>query len=456
MKSKYIITPLVLIILCWAWVIGYDSIISNKSLENMKASEQIKQSEKELSKNEEEWTENNEWGNVGLQSTLISDYREFSSKQASFSKITDGLDAPWAFTWTPNWDILITEKFWSLQLFEARSWNMKEISWVPEVFASWHGWLLDITLHPNFSENNHIYLSYAHGTEEWNTLRVWRFDLIDNTLKNYTPIFETAQTKTWSSHFGSRFAWLPDNTLLFSVWDGWNPPTSYNGELIREQAQYLNSHLWKIIRVNDDGSVPEDNPYASRPDALPEIWSYGHRNSQWITFDTVHERVLASEHGSKWGDELNQLLSGQNYGWPKATFSTEYSAFSTPISESTSIAWAIDPLVAWSPTIAPSSLFVYSWDTYWEEVVWDIFVAGMLLRSSTSLTAYTSSPAGAIIHLTTDDSWDIISQSLIDVWEFRVRSIAEGPDGYLYVLTDATWSQQKWGKNGALFKIEEL
>jgi glucose/arabinose dehydrogenase len=252
----------------------------------------------------------------------------------------------------------------------------------------------------------------------------------------------------------SRFQWLPDGTLLVSVGDGGNPPTTYNGELIREQAQLLNAHLGKIIRINDDGSVPDNNPFIGRPDVLPEIYSYGHRNVQGITYDPEQERVIASEHGSKGGDEVNSVTPGANYGWPLATYSTEYDGAGTLISPDISIEGAVDPLVAWTPTIAPSEIVYYTGTQYpeWEG---DVFLAGMLLRENNSIAAYASSPAGAVLRMEAAENGGLTPVERIVVGEVRVRSIEQGPDGALYVLTDSTGRQNRPGaQNGALVRIE--
>jgi glucose/arabinose dehydrogenase len=325
---------------------------------------------------------------------------------------------------------------------------------VPEVFAAGQGGLLDISLHPEFEENRYVYISYAHGTEEGNRLRVMRANLNGMALENPEAIFEVAQTKTGPDHYGSRFQWLPDGTLLFSVGDGGNPPTEYNGKLIREQAQHLTAHLGKIVRIHDDGAIPQDNPFVSRPDVRPEIWSYGHRNVQGITYDTSRGRVIASEHGSKGGDELNLLLPGKNYGWPLATYSTEYDMSGTLISPHQTLPDTEDPLAVWTPSIAPSDIVYYTGERYGD---WrgDLFLAAMLLRSNTSIVAYMFSPAGAVLRIETDAEGNIRSQERINVGEVRVRDIDQGPDGFLYVLTDATSPQNKASVNaGALWRIE--
>lgn len=385
----------------------------------------------------------------------VTDYRDLSVREAELTPIASGLDAPWAFAWLPGGDMLVTERFGTLR--RVREGELSEpISGVPEVLASGQGGLLDVTVHPNFIANNWIYLSYAHGTNEGNRLRVARGELVGESLENVEVIFEVNETKTGGQHFGSRFAWLPDNTLLFSVGDGGNPPTEYNGELIREQAQNLSAHLGKIIRINDDGTIPDDNPFVGRPDVNPEIYSYGHRNVQGIDV-AADGTIIASEHGSKGGDELNIIEASRNYGWPLATFATEYDAFSTAISPDQTLPGVQNPLAVWTPTIAPSEVVAYNGSQYDLTNGEHVFLAGMLLRSNNTIAAYATRPAGAIFYLSTDEAGQVSEQQMITVGDVRVRSLGQGPDGYVYVLTDTTGRQSRPGSNeGVIYRIDSF
>jgi glucose/arabinose dehydrogenase len=380
------------------------------------------------------------WNESGAEVVSVSDWRDFPTIEVDTVSIVDDLDAPWAFTFLPNGDILISERFGNLKLFT--NGEIINITGVPEVFSSGQWGMLDIIAHPKFSENNFVYLSYVNGTQQWNGLYVGRWRLIGGVLENFEVIFEVEEKKSGTSHFGSRFAWLPDNTLVFSVGDGWNPPITYDGELIRKQAQNLSAHLWKTIRIQDDWSIPQDNPFVGRSDVQPHIYSYGHRNIQWIAYDTIHERLVASEHGSKWGDELNQIVSWKNYWRPLVSYATEYDVAGTLITDQQSLSWFVDPLSVWTPTIAPSAVLSNTSDIY-PERKWDLFLAAMLIRSNNSIGAYASSPAGAVLRVDMDTKWNIIGQERIYVWDVRVRSIAQWPDWYIYALTDDT-SPQKW------------
>jgi aldose sugar dehydrogenase len=237
-------------------------------------------------------------------------------------------------------------------------------------------------------------------------------------LRDVSVIFEVSQEKPSTQHFGSRMTWLPDGTLLVSTGDGGNPPVELEGNLIRRQAQNLQSNLGKIIRLNDDGSVPQDNPFASSANADPKIWSYGHRNIQGLTIDPATQQIWSTEHGSRGGDELNLIEAGENYGWPLVTYSREYSG--GVISEEQSRPDLADPKLVWTPAIAPSGLAIYRGDRYpqWQGDAW---AGGLVSRD--------------VRRIDLDASGKAIGQVSIPIGQ-RVRDVRQGPDGWLYVLTD--------------------
>ena len=258
---------------------------------------------------------------------------------------------PWGLAWLPEGDLLITERSGRLRIARDGVLDPTPIPGVPEIFAENQGGLLDIALHPRFEENRLVYFTYSHGTNSANRTRIARATFDGRTLSDWQVIFEVSQTKSRGQHFGSRLAWLPDGTLLASIGDGGNPPVELEGAFIRQQAQNRSSHLGKVIRINDDGSIPSDNPFANDAAAAPEVWSYGHRNIQGLAFDAIANRVWATEHGARGGDEVNLVEAGENYGWPVATHSREYSG--GLISPEKSLPGMIDPKVIWTPSIAP-------------------------------------------------------------------------------------------------------
>ena len=385
----------------------------------------------------------------------VSDHRKFPVRQAKTTEIVSGLEAPWAFAWLPNGDILVTERFGTLRVIRDGVLDPRPITGAPEVLVEGQGGLLDVIVHPRFEENRLIYLSYSAGSAGENRLQVVRAELKEGRLENLEVIFQVVNAKSGGQHFGSRFAWLPDETLLFSVGDGGNPPTEYNGTLIREQAQSLSEHFGKIIRINDDGTIPTDNPFFDDPEARAEIWSFGHRNVQGITYDPIYDRIISSEHGSQGGDELNEIDPGINYGWPLTSYSTEYDLTGSLITPYQALPEIREPTAVWTPSIAPSGLVVYSGDRY-ENSKGDIFLTAMLLRQNKTILAYITSPAGAVLRLKTDSQGAITAQEKIEVGAYRVRDIGQGPDGYLYVLTDTTTTPAEAGtKEGKLWRIDE-
>lgn len=343
--------------------------------------------------------------------------------------LISGLENPWGMTWLPDGSMLLTER--PGRLWRAQDGTLAEtpVTGVPEVLAAGQGGLLDVTIHPDFNSNNLVYLTYAAGTQDANGTRVARGTLDGNVLRNVEVIYEVPDPKPRTQHFGSRMAWLEDGTLLVSIGDGGNPPVSIDGELIRLRAQEISRATGKILRMNDDGSAPADNPFAGEPGAAPYIWSYGHRNVQGLTRDPDTGDIWANEHGARGGDELNRITRGSNYGWPAATHSKNYRG-GTDISPDTSLPGMEDPLVVWMDTQAPSGLEVYRGDIFpdWQGHLFSGGLAGNEIR-----------------HIIVNEDGSFKSEQSIPVGA-RVREIDQGPDGYLYLLTDEA--------NGALMRID--
>ncbi|NJN73203.1 MAG: PQQ-dependent sugar dehydrogenase [Limnothrix sp. RL_2_0] len=361
--------------------------------------------------------------------------------EVELKPIVTGLEHPWGMAWLPHGDILITERPGRLRIVRDGKLDPQAIAGVSEVsdvtaqqlFASRQGGLLDVAVHPRFEENNFVYFTYAHGTQEENRTRVARAKFDGNTLSEWEVIFQVAQTKQGGQHFGSRLTWLPDETLLISTGDGGNPPLKIDGDFSRKQAQNRASHLGKVIRINDDGSVPDDNPFVGETDAAPEVWSYGHRNIQGMIFDPINQKVWATEHGSRGGDELNIVQSGENYGWPEVSFSAEYGT-GRPVAPITSRDDVTDPKLVWTPSIAPSGLAIYTGDRHPE---WQghLFAGGLVERS--------------IRRIKVDAMGNVISESRIPIGQ-RVRDVRQSPSGDLYVLTDEDSGQLLQLKPAAL------
>jgi glucose/arabinose dehydrogenase len=341
--------------------------------------------------------------------------------------VVDGLEHPWSIAWLPDGSALITERPGRLRLLRDGGLVSEPIAGLPPILSHGQGGLLDVVLHPDFERNRLVYLTFATGTPDANRTALARGRLDGDRLRDVEVIFENADAKSGGQHFGSRLVWLPDTSLLMSIGDGGNPPTSFEGGNIRDQAQRLETHFGKILRLTEDGRPHPDNPFVDRKGARPEIYSYGHRNIQGLARDPASGRVWANEHGSRGGDELNLIEPGQNYGWPEVTYSMEYRG--PRVSDETSRPGVVDPLINWTPSKAPSGLAFYTGDRYpgWQ---------GNLFSGSLVF--------GQIRRIVLDGA-KVVDEEKLTIGN-RVRDVRQGPDGYLYVLIDSG--------EGSLLRIE--
>lgn len=344
--------------------------------------------------------------------------------------VTAGLMRPWAAVWLPDQrTMLVTEREGRLRVIENGRLRGDEVEGLPDILAQGQGGLMDLVLHPEFEKNRLIYFTHSVGNNRANRTVLTRARINDDLtkLEDVETIFQVNDAKPGGQHFGSRIVWLPDGTLLLSIGDGGNPPTRLDGELIRERAQNLASHLGKVLRMDADGEAPEDNPFNDDdPDTDPFIWSWGHRNIQGMVRHPTTGELWATEHGSRGGDELNLLEKGKNYGWPEVTYSREY--FGPRISEKTTKEGMVDPKAVWTPALAPSGLMVYTGDEFpdWRG---DLLAGGLASQQIRR------------IHL---EDGKVVGQTNLQFRE-RIRWLGQGPDGGIYVLTDEI--------NGRLFRI---
>lgn len=331
--------------------------------------------------------------------------------------VIEGLEHPWAVVWISETDMLITERPGRLRIVRDGMLHPDPLTGVPEVFADGQGGLLDISLHPDFDENRMVYLTFSAGDKDENRTTVARGRLGEHQLENTEVIFENNVPKKGNQHFGSRIAWLPDGTFLVSIADGGNYLRFKEGGWIREQAQNTRNHLGTIVNLTDDGSPSPAGPFLDEEDALPEIWSYGHRNIQGLIYDTETGNIWANEHGARGGDELNLITAGGNYGWPEVTYSREYHF--PRITRKTTKPGMIDPKVVWTPAQAPSGLAMYRGDVF-PEWQGNLFSGGL--------------KSGEIRRIMLDGT-TVTGEEKLTIGD-RVRDVRQGPDGYLYVLTD--------------------
>jgi len=344
------------------------------------------------------------------------------SEQHDFRAATlaGGLDHPWSMAFLPDGGLLITERSGRLRLFKEGELQSAPIAGVPDVAARGQGGLLDVVLHPDFADNRLVYLSYAGSGGGGAGTEVARARFDGEKLENLEVIFRARPKTPGSAHYGSRLVFDRDGYLFISLGDR----RSY-----MDEAQKLSSHLGSIIRLNDDGSLPGDNPFAGRDGALPEIYSYGHRNVQGITLHPTTGALWAHEHGPRGGDELNLLKAGANYGWPAITYGIDYSG--AIISEKTAAPGMEQPVVYWVPSIAPSGMDFYDGDLF-PEWQGDLFLGALAHRH--------------LRRLEMDGEKVVAQEELLGDLGERIRDVRTGPDGYLYVLTDSA--------NGRLLRLE--
>ena len=324
--------------------------------------------------------------------------------------IAQGLAFPWGLGFLPDGTILVTEREGQLRLIKNDLLVKTPVSNVPATFNEGQGGFFDVLADPNFAQNQLIYLSLAVGTAKSNATQIVKARLEGAVLRDVTPIFTSTRRAT-NAHFGGRLLFLPDETLLLVTGDGFE---------YREQAQRLDNSLGKIIRINTDGSIPADNPMASKGDVEGVIWTYGHRSPQGLARDLATGTVYMHEHGPQGGDEINVVTPGANYGWPVATYGIDYSG--ARISPFTSYGDTVQPIKYWVPSIAPSGLAVYRGNQF-PEFDGDLFVGAL---------------AGRALHRIDMENGSVIGEEiLLKALRSRIREVRVGPDGFIYLTTDS-------------------
>ncbi|MEQ8404140.1 MAG: PQQ-dependent sugar dehydrogenase [Oceanicaulis sp.] len=327
-------------------------------------------------------------------------------------EIAGGFAHPWDLEFLPGGDMLITERPGRLRLITGGALAPEPVAGVPEVYAEGQGGLLDVLAAPDFETSGVIFLSYAVGEADANSTEVWRARLEDGALVDGARVFTAHPLRDTFNHYGGRMAFLPDGTIALTLGDAF---------AYREQAQNRENHLGTVVRFNPDGSIPADNPFAEEGWPAGYVLSYGHRNVQGIAWDAQRELLWTHEHGPQGGDELNVIVPGANYGWPIATDGLDYNgARISPITEHDGFE---APRKVWTPSIAPGGMAWYSGAAYagWAG---DLFVTALSGK--------------ALHHLDLNAAGEVVGeQRLLTGREARIRQVAEGPDGALYVLTDS-------------------
>jgi glucose/arabinose dehydrogenase len=321
----------------------------------------------------------------------------------------------WAFEFLPDERILFTEREGNLRIAGKDGKISAPLKGVPKVFFAGQGGLLDVALDPQFASNRTIYWSYAEPREGGNGTALAKGVLSadSSSVEKVQVIFRQMPTFKSNLHFGSRIVFTPDNKLFLGLGERSMPES-------RVHSQDLNSHFGKVVRLNLDGSVPNDNPFVGRSDAKPEIWSYGHRNIQAATL-APDGKLWAIEHGPRGGDELNQPQAGLNYGWPVITYGIEYAG--PKIGDGITAKDGMEqPVYYWDPVIAPSGMIVYD-GAMFPEWQGNIFVGGMASMKLVRLQLENGKVTG--------EEWLLTDRGQ------RIRDVKQGPDGAIYVLSEA-------------------
>ncbi|TDQ17572.1 glucose/arabinose dehydrogenase [Algoriphagus boseongensis] len=319
---------------------------------------------------------------------------------------------PWGMTWLPDGRMLVTERKGEILIFKDDKYTGEKVQGLPAVHAVNQAGLLDIAVHPKYAENGWIYIAYAkHFEDSTGATTIMRFKLDGNNAVNQEDLITAGPSWKGGRHFGSRIVFDNDGYMYFSNGDKGNIPMN---------AQNLNNAHGKIHRVNDDGTIPSDNPFTDSLGNVSSIWTYGNRNPQGLIYDKANNRLWEVEHGPMGGDELNLIEKGKNYGWPVITYGQNYDG--TPITEITEKEGMEQPVHYWVPSIATCGMTIVTSDKYptWKG---NILIGALAKQHIARVELNGTSYVGE-------------EKLLQDIG--RVRTVAESPDGYIYAITEAT------------------
>ena len=353
--------------------------------------------------------------------------QELQSEQGTLevTTVTQGLQHPWALAFLPDRQgILVTERPGNLRVITADGKRSEPISGVPRVWAKGQGGLLDVVLSPDFKQDRLVYLSYAEGGGAGDKAgtAVGRGRLSDDlkTISDFKVIFRQEPKLSTGNHFGSRLVFDRDGYLFITLGENNDRPT----------AQDLDKLQGKVVRIFPDGKVPDDNPFVGQSGVRPEIWSYGQRNPQGAALNPWNGTIWENEHGPRGGDEVNIIERGKNYGWPLATHGINYSLQPIPEAKGKSVEGAVDPHHVWEKSPGVSGMAFYDADRFkpWQQ---NLFIGALVSQE--------------LIRLQFDGDKVVHEERLLGELKQRIRDVRQGPDGYLYVLTDE--------QDGALYKV---
>jgi glucose/arabinose dehydrogenase len=332
--------------------------------------------------------------------------------------VADGLEVPWSMAWLPNGDMLVTERAGRLRIVRDGELLSEAVPGTPAVFTTGgQAGLFDVLPHPDFANNQYLYLSFAKPLAELgaSTTAVVRGRLVNDQLIDVEEVF--VANANGAGHYGGRIAFDDDGYLYVTLGDRMAPP---NGDLAAHPAQDRSNHHGVTVRLNDDGSVPSDNPYVGQSGIEPAIWSYGHRSPQGLAFD-ANGTMWMTEHGPQGGDEVNLIVPGKNYGWPVVGRGVNYGA-GVPIHQSIGAEGMENPVHFWVPSIATSGLAVYTGSPF---PAWNgnLFAGGLAGEQLARLTL-------------NDEGTKVIMEETLLPYIGRIRDVRVGPDGFIYVALE--------------------
>jgi glucose/arabinose dehydrogenase len=340
---------------------------------------------------------------------------EMSGTKYRVVPVVSGLANPWSMAFLPNGDMLVTERPGRLRIVRNGKLDPQPIEGIPQVWAVGQGGLLEVLPHPRFAHNQLLYITYSKPCgEKGGTTALHRGQFDGKTLTAGKDLFVADNCNTGNPHYGSKLAFSPDGKLFMTVGE--------RGD--RDRAQNLASHGGKILRLNEDGTAPADNPFAGKEGHKPEIFTYGNRNAQGLAFQPGTSVLWANEHGPQGGDELNIVRAGKNYGWPIATYGREYpQGGGSVISPRPWKEGIEDPVLLWVPSIGISGMMFYTGDKFpqWKG---HIFVGGL---------------SGMAVHrVAFNEKGGLLGrEALLTSLRQRIRDVRQGPDGYIYVAVDS-------------------
>jgi glucose/arabinose dehydrogenase len=331
------------------------------------------------------------------------------AKNYTLETVVSDIQIPWGMTWLPDGAMLVTEK--SGILYHIKNGTKTKIKNMPKVYTRGQGGLLDITLHPDYAKNGWIYMTYAaeEGEGEGGNTKLIRAKLQDGGLTQIESLYKATPNTTKGQHFGSRIVFDNDGYLYFSIGERGNN---------KENPQDIKRDCGKIYRLNDDGSIPKDNPFVGQVGVKEAIYTYGNRNPQGMAKHPETGEIWAHEHGPQGGDEINIIKKGANYGWPVVTYGIDYDG--TTISTQTEKPGIENPIYYWLPSIAPSGMTFVTSDRYpdWK---------GHLLVGSLKFQ---------YLELVKLKGKEVIERQKIAADVGRIRNVAQGPDGFIYIAVE--------------------